>query len=215
MERPAAAGAAALPSPPPTGTSAGEADAVLVASALAGQREAFDVLIVRHQRRAVAVAHRLLGDLHDALESVQDSFLRAYRNLASLEDPSRFGGWLLRIVTTQALNFRRGRALRSGARVSFEDCLIGDDADAAERFADTRPDADRPGEALAAAELEQCVQRALDELPDAQRKALVLFSMQQLPQREVAEIMDCSVEMVKWNVFQARRRMRERLAAFL
>ncbi|MBK8913535.1 MAG: RNA polymerase sigma factor [Phycisphaerales bacterium] len=215
MERPAAAGAAAQQQPPPTIAPDGEEDAALVASTLAGRREAFDALIRRHQRRAVAVAQRLLGDLHDAMECVQDSFLRAYRNLSSLADPRCFRGWLLRIVTTQALNFRRGRALRSGARVSFEDCILGDETDAAERFADNRPDADRPGEALAAAELEQCMQRALDELPDAQRTALVLFSMQQLPQREVAEIMDCSVEMVKWNVFQARRRMRERLAAFL
>ena len=56
---------------------------------------------------------------------------------------------------------------------------------------------------------------ALQELPEAQRMALVLFSIEQVPQRDVAEIMECSVETVKWNVFQARKRLKEMLAEYV
>lgn len=199
---------ASRPDPSPPG------DDELVRRAVAGELGAFDALVERYQRRATSVAYRLLGDLHDALEVCQDAFLRAYRNLQSLEDTARFGPWLLRIVTNLSLNFRRSRS--AGARrVSFEDCIRDDDHSADELVADNSASEDRPGAHLAATELASAVQTALAELPEAQRTALVLFSIEQLPQKDVAEIMNCSIEAVKWYVFQARRKLKERLADFL
>lgn len=189
-------------------------DAELVRRTLAGRRGAFDELIERHQRRAAAVAFRLLGNAHDALEVCQDAFLRAYRSLETLENPERFGTWLLRIVTNQSLNFRRARAA-GGRRVSFEDCLLDDDVAREERISDAPHSEDRPGAKFAAAELADIVQRAISELPEQQRTALVLFSIEQLPQKEVASIMGCSVEAVKWHVFQARKKLREQLTEYL
>lgn len=200
-----------MPGPRPVGES--PSDEQLVRATRAGRREAFDELVQRYQRRAVSVAYRLLGNLNDALDSVQDAFVRAYRNLESLSEPPRFGGWLLRIVTTQALNYRRARAARPG--VSFEDCIRDDDQSSEELVSDADSSEDRPGARLAARELEERVQAALAELPEAQRLALVLFSMEQMPQKEVAELLSCSVETVKWNVFQARRKLREALAEYV
>ena len=189
-------------------------DEELVRQTCAGQRRAFDELIERYQRRATSVSYRLLGDLNDALEVCQEAFLRAYRNIHTLEDARRFGPWLLRIVTNLSLNFRRSRAV-GGRRVSFDDCIL----DGQQTREDLIPAAahgdGQPGARLAANELSEIAQAAIAELPDQQRTALVLFSIEQLPQKEVAVIMECSVEAVKWHVFQARKKLRERLAEFL
>lgn len=192
----------------------GWSDARLVRAARRGNLDAFDVLVERYQRRAVSVSYRLVGDTHDALEVCQEAFLRAWRGLDSIEKPQRFGAWLLRIVTNLSLNFRRDRAV-GGRRISFDDCLAGDDRNGDERFSDDQPDAQSPGRDLAADELHQRLIREIAALPVQQRLALVLFSIEQLPQKEVAAILDCSVEAVKWHVFQARRRLRERLADVL
>ena len=195
-------------------TNPAPSDEELVRQTCAGQRRSFDELIERYQRRATAVSYRLLGDLNDALEVCQEALLRAYRNLHTLEDQRRFGPWLLRIVTNLSLNFRRSRAV-GGRRVSFEDCILDGESAHAETHAGA-PDAGAdPSAELAAGELADIVQSAIAELPEQQRTALVLFSIEQLPQKEVAAIMECSVEAVKWHVFQARRKLRERLAQYL
>jgi len=186
-------------------------DSALVQHTLAGQRRAFDELIERYQRRATSVSYRLLGNLHDALEVCQEAFIRAYKNLETLENQDRFGPWLMRIVTNLSLNFRRSR----GPRLSFENCLVGEDESREERVPDADHSEDRPGAQLAASELRTRIHAGLATLPPQQRTALVLFSIEQIPQKEVAEIMDCSVEAVKWHVFQARKKMKSHLAEFM
>lgn len=189
-------------------------DAALVEAVRGGRRAAFDELVERYQRRAVSVAYRLLGNVHDALEVCQEAFVRAYRNLESLEDEQRFGSWLLRIVTNLSLNFRRDRAV-GGQRISLDDCILDDRAAPARGLADRSRSGQHPGAELAAAELRDVVQTAVAGLPAQQRTALVLFSIEQLPQKEVAAIMECSVEAVKWHVFQARKKLKEQLADYL
>jgi RNA polymerase sigma-70 factor (ECF subfamily) len=189
-------------------------DAELVRRTCAGQRSAFDVLIERYQRRATSVSYRLLGDVHDALEVCQEAFVRAFQNLDSLEDQSRFGSWLLRIVTNLSLNFRRSRAA-AARKTSFDDCLNDGEGGRDEQIAAPDYSDEQPGARSAAEELSVLVQQAIAQLPDQQKTALVLFSIEQLPQKEVAAIMGCSIEAVKWHVFQARRKMKEALAAYL
>lgn len=200
-------GAARSTGEPPT-------DEQLVRRCQGGDPSAFDMLVERYQRRATAIAYRFVGNAHDAMEICQDAFIRAYRNLATLEDAERFGAWFLRIVTNLSLNFRRGRAVR-GPRISFEDCFLGEDQSADDVLPDPHQAEMTPDARLAERELAAHVQAALAELPEQQRTALVLFSMEQMPQKEVAQILDCSVEAVKWHVFQARRKLKEKLAAFL
>ncbi len=182
------------------------AEIELVRRAAAGRHDAFDELIERYERRATSVAYRLLGNLHDALEVCQEAFIRAYRGLSGLDDPRRFGPWLLRIVTNLSLNRRRRRSPKYP--VSVENGTI-----------DEQPAPDLPsgvpGSSLAARELVDLIRSGLADLPERQRAALVLFSVEQLPQKRVAEILGCSVEAVKWHVFQARRRLRVHLADYL
>src|SRR5688572_1928326 len=88
-------------------------DGVLVSRVLEGNRKAFDELIVRYQRQAVAVSYRLLGNTQDALEVTQDAFLKAFTSLDTLQKPEAFGGWLMRIVSNLSLNYRRSRKTRT------------------------------------------------------------------------------------------------------
>ncbi|MFH0982307.1 MAG: sigma-70 family RNA polymerase sigma factor [Planctomycetota bacterium] len=187
-------------------------DAEAVARAVQGEAAAFDELVRRYQRRVVAVAHRLVGDAHAAADIAQDTFVRAYRGLRSLQDPQRFGPWLMRIVSNLSLNYRRTR--RAGQSVSLEAAETG--AEGFRRASDAAPLTAAPPSAGAdVKDLSAAIERALQQLPEKQRVALTLFSIEGLPQKEVAQIMNCSVELVKWNVFQARKAMKGKLARFM
>lgn len=187
-------------------------DGQLVAEAIAGRRAAFDDLVRRYQRQAVAVSYRLLGNTEDALEVTQNAFLKAYTGLATLQKPEAFGGWLLRIVSNLSLNFRRGRKHRKSLPL---DDLVG----AAEGTGDGGSSAGSewtartgdPLHTLQSREMGRTLQAALGQLSEKQRLAIVMFTIDELPQKAVAEALDCSVEAVKWHVFQGRKRLRELL----
>ncbi len=189
------------------------AERELVCQAQAGQQEAFGELVRRYQRRAVSVAYRLLGNVEDASDVSQDAFVRAYRNLSQLDDPSRFGAWLMRVVCNLSLNLRRSRASR--ATVPWDETLSSvseaRDRNTGRPLASPAPSDEGP----LPAELNAAISAALDELPEKQRLALVLFSVEGVPQKEVAAILECSIELVKWNVFQARKKLKDQLASFL
>jgi RNA polymerase sigma-70 factor, ECF subfamily len=182
----------------------------LVCRAKAQDTQAFGELVRRYQRRAVSVAYRLVGNSADASDVSQDAFVRAYRSLDQLEDPARFGPWLMRVVSNLSLNFRRSRATRPAS--SLDDSLL-DGVDFQKPRGGLRLAAS--DEDSQAAELDGAVSKALEQLPDQQRLALILFSVEGVPQKEVAEILECSVELVKWNVFQARKKLKELLAGLL
>ena len=184
----------------------------LVCRAKAQDTEAFGELVRRYQRRAVSVAYRLVGNSADASDVSQDAFVRAYRNLDQLDDPARFGPWLMRVVSILSLNFRRSRASRPAS--SLDDSLL-DGVDFRKPGGGLRLAASGADEDSQAKELDGALSIALEQLPDQQRMALILFSVEGVPQKEVAEILECSVELVKWNVFQARKKLKELLADVL
>ena len=95
-----------------------------VCQARDGDRDAFGRLVELYQRRAVAVSYRLLGKIDDALEITQDAFLRAYKNIATLEAPGAFGSWLLRIVCNLSLNYRRSR--KRSSQMPLEELLTSE-----------------------------------------------------------------------------------------
>ncbi len=185
----------------------------LVRRAQSGDVEAFGELVRAYQRRVLSVAYRLLGNSEDANDVSQDAFVRAYSSLSQLEDPSRFGPWLMRVVSNLALNFRRSRQLRSAASFDETDSA----AAGARRAADGQRLADKwhANTGTISDELSAAVGRAIEKLPDKQRLALILFSVEGMPQKEVAKILNCSIELVKWNVFEARRKLKDMLAEFL
>ena len=186
------------------------ADAQAVARSLAGDMTSFDRLIEKYQRRAVAVSYRLLGNIDDAMDVCQEAFVRAFRSLGSLQEPERFGPWLMRIVSNLSLNYRRGRRTNLSLSTGDDEAGIEDlVTDRSSRGGHTAPDS------LLRDELQRAITAAIGALPEQQRLSLILFAIEQLPQKEVAEILDCSVEMVKWNVFQARKNLKQALAEYI
>jgi RNA polymerase sigma-70 factor (ECF subfamily) len=189
------------------------AEVALVQRARDGDSDAFAALVKRYQRRAVSVAYRLLGNIEDASDVSQDAFVRAFRHLSQLDDPSRFGAWLMRVVSNLALNYRRSRKLRMASPL---DDVAAASAEARSPSGSKRVTlgSDEDGGPLPA-ELHAAITEAMEQLPDKQRLALILFSVEGMPQKEVAEILECSIELVKWNVFQARRKLKEMLEPFI
>jgi RNA polymerase sigma-70 factor (ECF subfamily) len=176
-----------------------------------GDLPAFDELVRRFQRQAVGVAYRLLNNMDDAMEISQDALLKSFDKLKTLSKPAQFGPWLMRIVSNLALNRRRSRALR--AAVPLE--ASGGDEDEPAVSGPPDPRAMTPPEIVSAGEMQEKLDRALAMLPEMQREALVLFSMAKIPQKEVAKMLGCSVEAVKWHVFTARKKLKEILAEYL
>ena len=186
---------------------AGRRDAKLVKSVLAGDQEAFERLVEAYERPAVATAYRLLGNNHDAMEVVQEAFLRAFSSLDRLKKPSRFGPWLIRIVSNLSLNYRRSRRSRPTVALDEQqgpETMVSDDA---------RPVATSmgPSQLLEGRELQEAIDKVLESLPDKQRLSLVMFAVEGWAQKDIADVLECSVENVKWNVFQARKKLREQL----
>jgi RNA polymerase sigma-70 factor (ECF subfamily) len=181
-------------------------DGELVRLSQAGKREAFDLLIRRYQRQAVAVSFRLLGNSADALEVTQDAFIKGFTSIKTLQKPEAFAGWLMRIVTNLSLNYRRGRKSRSA--LPLDELLAGAEPAGAAAGND-------PVHGLEGRELGAGLEAALAQLPEKQRLAIVLFTIEQLPQKQVAEAMECSVEAVKWHVFQGRKKLRELLREYM
>jgi len=197
--------------PPPAPSDGGPPDGVLVERTVAGDRSAFDALIRRYQRQAVAVAYRLLGNTHDALEVTQDAFLKSFSSLATLQKADAFGGWLMRIVSNLSLNYRRSRKTRS--QLPLDDLLGPNEPSAAEvgGGSDWMSQNADPVHTLQSGEMGKRLAAAMQELPEKQRLAIVMFTIEEMPQKQVADALGCSVEAVKWHVFQGRKKLRELL----
>src|SRR3954467_4563475 len=147
----------------------GPTDGQLVTQCLSGKRKAFDDLIRRYQRQAVAVSYRLLGNSQDSLEVTQDAFLKAFTSLASLQKPEAFGGWLMRIVSNLSLNYRRSRKTRS--QLPLDDLLAprGPTAGEVGGTSDWQAQAADPVHMLASSEMGTRLREAMTELPEKQR----------------------------------------------
>jgi RNA polymerase sigma-70 factor (ECF subfamily) len=196
---------------PKTGAEPGSpTDGQLVERVLGGERKSFDELIRRYQRQAIAVSYRLLGNSHDSMEVTQDAFLKAFTSLATLQKPEAFGGWLMRIVSNLSLNFRRSRKTRS--QLPLDDLLGPTDAQQTDTIgggSDWMAQSGDPVHRLESEEMGRRLQAALLQLPEKQRLAIVMFTIEEMPQKQVAEALHCSVEAVKWHVFQGRKKLKE------
>jgi RNA polymerase sigma-70 factor (ECF subfamily) len=153
-----------------------------------------------------------LNNSHDALEVTQDAFLKAYNNLGTLEKPEAFGGWFMRIVNNLSLNYRRSRKTRS--QLPLDD-LLGPVENGEEAGSEWAAQSAQPMKTLEGRELGQRLQEALKQLPEKQRQAILLFTIEELPQKEVAEQLNCSIEAVKWYVFQGRKKLKELLKGYI
>jgi RNA polymerase sigma-70 factor (ECF subfamily) len=179
----------------------------LVAQAQRGDDAAFEVLVERHQHRAVNVAYQLLRNEEDAVEVAQDAFVRIYRSLSGFRGECEFTTWLHQIVVNLARNrhrwwWRRGRQITESLDAPVE---TGDGAMAQQVAAPTEP-ADVE---LAKAEFARSLARKMAGLPAKFREVLVLRNVEGLSYEEIAVVLRCSVGTVKSRIARAREALRE------
>lgn len=172
-------------------------DAEIVARVLAGEVEAYGVLVRRYQDSFFRFATRMLGSRDDADDALQSAFVRAYRKLSECRDPSRFGAWLHRIVVNECRTYAARRDRR-------ERRLVRDETEMREFI--VAPDATQP-ELGEIAE----VQRALDRLDARQREAFVLKHVEEMSYDEMAAVTGDSVSALKMRVNRACNRLRQLL----
>ena len=167
-----------------------------------GDSEAFRSLVENHSRSAFRLAYRMTGNEHDAEDVVQDSFLRAYRQLGRFESRAHFGTWLHRIVANCSVDLLR-------ARRSRQDYSRGEDLDT---VIDVSP-AETPGpEQLArSAEIERSVAAALGQLSPLERAAFTLRHYEGRSIAEIGKTLGLGTSATKHSVFRAVRKLRAAL----
>ena len=173
-----------------------------------GDREAFGRLVQRHQRRVYAAALHILGNHSDADDVTQESFVRAYRGLATFDGRADFFTWLYRITVNTALNALRGgkRGAALSHRGTTEAAHVGG-----------RPESlgnavqDPAQKAQLSADVHR-VLTAISELSAPLRVTIVLATIEELPHKQIAEILDIPEGTVAWRVNEARKLLRARLA---
>jgi RNA polymerase sigma-70 factor, ECF subfamily len=187
--------AVALASSPPV-----PSDEQLLVRLAGGDREALDELFSRYRLLAYRVAHRLLGNEADALDAVQDGFIKALTHLSGFQGRSTFKTWLLRVVSNAALDLGRQRGRRES--VSLDAVVRGD----RERIDPLT--VENPAAGLERSDLRAVLDQAVATLPEAQRRTFVLHAEAELSYREVAEVLGISIGTVMSRLFYARQKLR-------
>jgi RNA polymerase sigma-70 factor (ECF subfamily) len=183
-------------------------DQQLVELARAGESAAFGTIMQRHNRRLYRVARGILGEDCEAEDAVQETWMRAFQNLASWRGEAALTTWLTRIAINEALGRKRKR--RPAVDVSKLD-LIDEQGEARVLiFPGTRP-GDDPEADASRAEVRRLLEHAIDDLPDGFRIVFVMRDVEQMSVEETASQLDIPAETVKTRLHRARRRLREAL----
>ncbi|PWG63757.1 RNA polymerase sigma factor RpoE [Sediminicurvatus halobius] len=189
--------------------STGAADKELVERVKAGDKQAFNELVLKYQHKLVKLISRYVHDHAEALDVSQEAFIKAYRALPNFRGDSSFYTWLYRI----GINTAKNHLVSQGRRPPDNDI----DAQDAERYdIESRlKDQDSP-EALAQRdEIERTVLEAIEALPPDLRTAIRLRELEGLTYEEIAQAMDCPIGTVRSRIFRARDAIDRRLRPLL
>jgi RNA polymerase sigma-70 factor (ECF subfamily) len=180
-------------------------DAAVVGRVRAGDREAFRVLVDRHAHAIFRLACRMVGNEHDADDVVQETFLRAYRQINRFESRANFGTWLYRIAVNCSVDLLRQRPRRAHEQPPEDD---------AEPAAD--PGANPSPERLTfSAEIQVKVNAALHDLSEAERAAFLLRHFEGQSIEEIGRALGLRTSATKHTVFRAVQKMRRALEPIL
>ncbi len=181
-----------------------QSEASLVQAAGAGDREARRELFERFREIAYRVAVRITGRNEDALDVVQDSFIRAFERLGDFQQESSFQTWLLRIVNNRALDLLRARKVRLAVSLDAEEgqarpepVAVGADS--------------APGFRLEQRELAERLRQAIDALSPEQKAVFAMYATGELTYGQIAEALGIPIGTVMSRLFHARKRLHEML----
>jgi RNA polymerase sigma-70 factor, ECF subfamily len=186
-----------------------DTDQQLVERVQAGDKSAFNLLVLKYQHRVLKLVGRFVSDAAEAEDVAQEAFLKAYRALASFRGDSAFYTWLYRIAINTAKN-----ALVSSRRRPVDFDLDLQDPEQYDRHAKLK-DADTPEGVLLTEEIREVVEKAMEQLPEDLRTAIVLRELEGLSYEEIAEAMDCPVGTVRSRIFRAREAIDKKLKPLL
>ena len=193
--------------------SAADADAALIERVKLGDVKAFEMLVVKYQRRIERLIGRMVRDVDLVPDIAQETFIRAYRAIPQFRGESAFYTWLYRIAVNPAkkslMELKRDPLITETARLSR------DDDDETSRVENELSDGETPDAVLASKQIAAAVNLAIDGLSEELRQAITLREIEGLSYEEIAEMMDCPIGTVRSRIFRAREAIAQRLRPLL
>ena len=185
-------------------------DQLLVDRAQHGDKKAFELLVVKYQRKLMRLISRLIRDQAEAEDVVQEAFIKAYRALPQFRGDSAFYTWLYRIGINTAKNYlvTQGRRAPTSTEADVEEAETFDDGDQLR-------DINTPESMLATKQIAETVNLAMEVLPEELRTAITLREIEGLSYEDIAEAMHCHIGTVRSRIFRAREAIAEKLRPLL
>lgn len=181
----------------------------LVQKSQQGDTEAYDVLVRRYQGKIYALAYNMTGNKEDAEDRVQDVFIKAFQSIRNFKGQSSFYTWLYRIAVNRTINFLKTRKNRLA--LSLNDMDAGAERDPA--YVELRA-RESPVRDVSILELQEKLNKALQTLSEKHRVVVVLYDIQGVPHKEIAQMMGCSQGTVRSRLFYARQQLQKELKDF-
>lgn len=199
-----------------TAPPAPDSDTLLVQKTLAGDSRAFDLLVLKYQRRVERLIGRMVRDSDLVQDIAQETFIRAYRALAQFRGDAQFYTWLYRIAVNTA---KKQLMEMKRDPIIFQSQLKSDNDDETsspepELMAGVA-DAETPDAVLASKEIAQAVNAVMDALPEELRMAIILREVEGLSYEAIAEALDCPIGTVRSRIFRAREAISTRIKPML
>jgi RNA polymerase sigma-70 factor (ECF subfamily) len=182
-----------------------DTDLDLVRRTKLGDRHAFDMLVVRHQRKLANVISRYIKSPQQIEDVTQEAFIKAYRGIMSFRGESKFSTWLHRIGVNAALSFLAAER----TRIPLYESSLNKNTN--EPIVPQIVNNESPERLLATRQIGETVSSMLKKLPEELRTAITLREIDGLSYEEIANIMDCPVGTVRSRIFRARERISEAL----
>jgi RNA polymerase sigma-70 factor (ECF subfamily) len=186
----------------------------LVRRVQAGDTAAFRALFDKYHRRAFAVAMGVVKNQDDALDAVQEAFVKVHKNIHKFEGSSSFYTWLYRIVMNVSIDHvrrtNRRKSLDFDERALHEESEVAGDGALVPNVTDANP-----GKAALRRELGNAIERALHDLPEHHRAVIVLREIEGMSYEEMAEALEVPKGTIMSRLFHARKKMQEALAPYL
>jgi RNA polymerase sigma-70 factor, ECF subfamily len=197
----------------PSVETTGDTDAVAIERTLAGDRDAFRILVERHSHNVFRLAYRMTGNQHDAEEVVQEAFLRAYQKLSQFAERANFGTWVYRIAANYAIDRMRQRRSEDAQREHpGRESDEGLELDRMSIVPDVAPSPERLAQS---GELAEHLRRAMNTLTPAERTAFVMRHWGGSGIDEIATALASSTSAAKNTVFRSVQKLRQALEPFV
>ena len=183
-----------------------DVDAKLVARVQAGDKAAFDLLVLKYQRKILRLLSRMLRDQSEIEDVMQEAFIKAYRALPQFRGDSAFYTWLYRIAINTARNWMASQSRRPSSP-SLHQSEEGETFDEIDNLTDNNT----PESLLASREIAESVNDSIQALPEELRTAIVLREIEGLSYEEIAQAMGCPIGTVRSRIFRAREAIATKL----